>query len=343
LLRVAPEMAQRKMTNQYDGTDGNFPLFVASGSHDYSQERVSIVQELLRVAPEMARERANNGDFPLIVAARKQHLGIVQELLRVAPEMAREHGHNGDFPLLSAIFSTQRQKCDSRVSIVQELLRVAPEMARERANNGDFPLIVAARNQHLGIVEELLRVAPEMARERANNGDLPLIVAVRNQHLGIVEELLRVAPEMVKERHVLRVAIGRNDPKLVRALLSEEGPTPSPHIEFLLTSISEESKWTSQRVRARASRVESHVRQHHPEVIFRRVLKDAEQRGWVMRSGASWIGLAPFLQPGDLCMQCPKETRNGRFDDADGNYYCEDCWLSLGFDSMGLFSLSRNK
>jgi len=212
LIQAAPDMA------------GNSLLMIA-----IKEGSLSLVQHVLRLAPESVRTRTATGDFPLLRALnipaymcmRATPL-IVDELLRAAPEMVRECDDNGVFPLLCAAGNHS----GGEMALVNKLLDLAPEMARHSSRNGQFPLLVAASfNVRGDFVRCLLRAAPEMARNCDRLGHFPLLGATMKHGADLVRDLLKIAPEMAsksdeKGSFPLQAAVKRGDGEIVRELLS---------------------------------------------------------------------------------------------------------------------------
>eukprot|EP01048_Picozoa_sp_COSAG05_P006988 COSAG05_NODE_477_length_9434_cov_1.772319_2_plen_428_part_00 len=156
----------------------------------------NIIDALLKVFPEAAREKDPFGDTPLMVALKQNTSGkdprTALQVLASYPEAAAEPGSLGDLPLDHVL------QHGANKELVQKLLDANPAAAREKNKGlGQLPLMVALRrNVDWEVIALIVKAYPEAAREADLFGYLPLQVAMNHysQRKDLIELLKSHTP-----------------------------------------------------------------------------------------------------------------------------------------------------
>jgi len=171
----------------YEAENGAFPLLLAA-----QQGHAECVQLLLDALPEGAdlnKENRTNGSFPLLMAAQNGHAECVQLLLDAGAGPAQTH-REGAFPLLMAA-QEGHAKC---VRLLLDALPEGADLNKEDSKDGTFPLFMAAQQSHAECVQLLLDAGADPAKTHTDGG-FPLLLAAQQGHAECVRLLLDALPE----------------------------------------------------------------------------------------------------------------------------------------------------
>jgi len=207
MLQACPEAAYAAFPGPVHGEAGGLALHLAMKGI----VSAGVVDALLRVHPEAARNLNANGETPLHLAIRRElPPRRVEALLQACPAAAMTKTVEGDLPLHLAVVEPQAPQ-----RVIDLLLYTSPEAVLERNASGNTPLHLALAQitvmEDLGLFDfadsepdntsvetvlALLKACPEAAKLPDPHGNFPLHLAVRvSAPPEVLRALLHVHPE----------------------------------------------------------------------------------------------------------------------------------------------------
>lgn len=193
--------------------DGTFPLYLAAR---FGYEDLAAV--LTGYGCDPNRIRGNDGGFPLLIAVDYNHLGIVKILLDSGANANQFSNEIGGDALTAA-------SARGNSEIVHLLLKRGANRNLVDQELGKIPLIMAAQDGHLEIVEALLAAGANPSFADHELGNFPLVMAAQNDHQESVEALLAggADPNQIQEQNgcfALQVASLFGHGKIVSSLIA---------------------------------------------------------------------------------------------------------------------------
>ncbi|CAN0898256.1 Ankyrin repeat-containing protein At5g02620 [Linum grandiflorum] len=179
-----------------------------------------LVDDILKVRPEMVQAENKNLETPLHEACRQGNLIIVLILLEAHPWgacklnfqnqttlfIASRNGHldvvkillrqpwllgiEDDVPESSLHVAASKGHTD----VAREILHASPNLAHQIDTNGCNPLHHSCSKGHLDITSMLLKHDIDMALQLNNSGHTPLHLAAINGHVQTLKAFLEIAP-----------------------------------------------------------------------------------------------------------------------------------------------------
>lgn len=190
-----------------------------------------IVQSLLAIAPQTAREQDGEGNTALYISLLKKNVyrvtrfSIVQKLLWLHPSAAGIVDEWGCTPLHTAMENL------ADPSLVLALLRSHPESTTQRDHEGNLPLhwVLHHYSTSPHLVAEIIRPFPDAAGLKSGHNLTPLHISLHRHHnASIIHMLLELSPSATHERQpitgdtALHLSIRYGYPmRIVRALVDE--------------------------------------------------------------------------------------------------------------------------
>ncbi|XVE50531.1 hypothetical protein DITRI_Ditri01bG0169900 [Diplodiscus trichospermus] len=193
----------------------------------------TIVTEIYSRCGSFLTKQNLDGDTPLHVAARTDHLSIVDFLLREIFSSTRREPEEDEIISKFQILRMGNKENNTvlheavsnrHLSLVQLLLKVDPKLACLENFSGESPLYLAAREGMLEIVNEILTSTNNSSAHGGSEGQTALHAAVIERHHGIMQALLTAKPELIREvdyhgRTSLHYAASLRDLQTVKQLL----------------------------------------------------------------------------------------------------------------------------
>ncbi|XP_047940309.1 ankyrin repeat-containing protein ITN1-like [Salvia hispanica] len=144
--------------------------------------QTSIVEQVLKLNPRLARISDTQKSSPLHIAAEEGHIEICQKLLSVAPEACWwRDGHDMN-PLHIAAMK-------GHVEIIEYLLQESPLPAMERLRCGGTILHLCVKHGQLVALKVLVERLGELVDAVDENGETILHLAVRSNQLETIKYL----------------------------------------------------------------------------------------------------------------------------------------------------------
>ncbi|KAL5781884.1 hypothetical protein ACOSP7_006913 [Xanthoceras sorbifolium] len=172
-----------------------------------TSEKVSIefVEEILGICPSLLLQVNAQGDTPLHVAAKFEHVAVVEVLIKLAKaqhvelesgigaarQMLRMTNNKGNTALHEAV----RNKV---ASVVRILVKEDPDFSYSANNCGETPLYIAAEIGFSSAVFELLETCSSATHE-GPNGKTALHAAARRNYRGLTKDILEKKKSLTKE------------------------------------------------------------------------------------------------------------------------------------------------
>ncbi|XP_057776344.1 ankyrin repeat-containing protein NPR4-like [Salvia miltiorrhiza] len=176
-------------------------------------KRVAIVEEVLKINPQLARDLDSQQSSPLHIAVAKGSLEIVKKLLSVAPEACWWRDCHDMNPIHIAAMN-------GHVDILEELLQECPLPAMERLHRGQTVLHLCVKHGQLDALKVLVNKLGEFVYAVDDDGETLSHLAVRCNQL----EILRYLWESNKIIRRKRNSMG----KTALEILDESPPATTP-------------------------------------------------------------------------------------------------------------------
>ncbi|XP_042043495.1 ankyrin repeat-containing protein At2g01680-like [Salvia splendens] len=144
----------------------------------------SIVEEVLKINPELALELDSKNSSSLHLAAARGNAGIAKRLLVIAPEMCWWRDGQDMNPLHVAAVKGNE-------AVLEEMLRQDSLAAAARLHRGQTVLHLCAKHRQLGTLKVLVKELGHLVGARDDDGETLLHFAVMDYQLEILEYLKR--------------------------------------------------------------------------------------------------------------------------------------------------------
>lgn len=144
---------------------------------------LGIVNELLRLWPELCKVCDSTNTSPLYSAAVKDHLAVVNAMLDADPTCVKIVRKNGK----TALHTAARY---GLTNMVKTLIEKDPEIVPIKDKKGQTALHMAVKGQNTTVVEELLLANHSILNERDKKGNTAIHIATRKCRSQIVSLLL---------------------------------------------------------------------------------------------------------------------------------------------------------
>ncbi|XP_047959859.1 ankyrin repeat-containing protein BDA1-like [Salvia hispanica] len=146
-----------------------------------NQGQEGIVEEVLKIKPELALELDSKGSSSLHLAAAIGIVGIAKRLLAIAPEMCWWRDGQDMNPLHVAAVK-------GNVAVLEEMLRQDSFAAAERLHRGQTVLHLCVKHRQLGTLMVLVDKLgdKDLVSAEDDNGETLLHFAVRTNQLEVV-------------------------------------------------------------------------------------------------------------------------------------------------------------
>ncbi|CAN0898255.1 BTB/POZ domain and ankyrin repeat-containing protein NPR1, partial [Linum grandiflorum] len=158
------------------------------------QGNPTIVLLLLEAHPWVACKLNYQNQTALFIASRNGHLDVVKILLR-QPWLL---GIEDDVPVSSLYVAASKGYTGNVklncIDIAREILHASPNLAHQIDTNGCNPLHHSCSKGHLDITRMLLKHDTDMALQLNNSGHTPLHLAAINGHVQTLKAFLEIAP-----------------------------------------------------------------------------------------------------------------------------------------------------
>ncbi|KAL1551782.1 ankyrin repeat-containing protein-like protein [Salvia divinorum] len=175
-------LRQLLQTNQHLLDVVSFPCLKNVLHIAIKQGRESIVEEVLKINPELALELDSKNSSSLHLAAARGNVGIAKRLLAIAPEMCWWRDGQDMNPLHVAAVKGNE-------AVLEEMLRVDSFPAAARLHRGQTVLHLCVRHRQLGTLKVLVEELGHLVSARDDDGETLLHYAVMDNQLEIVEYL----------------------------------------------------------------------------------------------------------------------------------------------------------
>ncbi|GLT57428.1 hypothetical protein SLA2020_304000 [Shorea laevis] len=144
---------------------------------------LEIVEELLKIWPELCKSCDSSNTSPLYSAAVQDHLDVVNAMLRADPSCLRIVRKNGK----TALHNAARY---GHLRIVKALIDCDPGIVSIKDKKGQTALHMAVKGQCPFVVELILLADPAILNERDKKGNTAVHIATRKCRPQIVSLLL---------------------------------------------------------------------------------------------------------------------------------------------------------
>ncbi|XP_047968407.1 ankyrin repeat-containing protein At5g02620-like [Salvia hispanica] len=147
------------------------------------QGKESIVEEVLKIDPELALDVDSNNSSSLHIAAAKRNVEITKRLLSVAPEMCWWRDRHDMNPIHLAAMKGNEE-------VLKEMLQLDLAPARERAHRGQTALHLCVKHCQIETLKVLVEKMGDLVEAKDDDGETLLHLAVRSNRLEIVRYLV---------------------------------------------------------------------------------------------------------------------------------------------------------
>ncbi|XP_047946659.1 ankyrin repeat-containing protein At2g01680-like [Salvia hispanica] len=187
--------------------------------------QTSIVEQVLKINPQLARISDSQESSPLHLAATGGHIEIASTLLSVAPEMCWWRDKQGMNPIHVAAMN-------GHVEILEILLLESSMPAMERLHRGQTVLHLCVKHAQLRALKVLVEKLGELVCVKDDDGDTLLHLAARCGKLETIEYLV--------EKKALKLRTTNAMGKTALQILIESPPTTVNYLKMkrLLTDVS---------------------------------------------------------------------------------------------------------
>ncbi|GKV27306.1 hypothetical protein SLEP1_g36492 [Rubroshorea leprosula] len=144
---------------------------------------LEIVEELLKIWPELCKSCDSSNTSPLYSAAIQDHLDVVNAMLRADPSCLHIVRKNGK----TALHNAARY---GLLRIVKALIDCDPGIVSIKDKKGQTALHMAVKGQCIFVVEQILCADPAILNERDKKGNTAVHIATRKCRPQIVNQLL---------------------------------------------------------------------------------------------------------------------------------------------------------
>ncbi|XP_057776321.1 ankyrin repeat-containing protein At2g01680-like [Salvia miltiorrhiza] len=145
--------------------------------------QVSIVEEVLKINPRLARISDSQKSSPLHIAVEEGKLEMVKRLLSVAPETCWWRDDQG----MNAVHVAAVR---GRVEILEEMLQLDLLPAMERLHRGQTVLHLCVKHRQLSTLKVLVHKFDEFVGAKDDDGETLLHLAARSNHEEITRYLV---------------------------------------------------------------------------------------------------------------------------------------------------------
>lgn len=174
--------------NRQRDENGNTPLLLAAANG-----HLSMVQNLIENANVSLITKNNFGSTALLLAAANGHIPVVQYLLENTDSKITEKNYYGDTALLLAA-------AYGHIPMTVYLLENTDAKITEQNQNGSTPLLAAAAYGHVPMVKYLLENTASHISERSHSGYTALLIAASYGHIALLKYLLEHTDSHISER-----------------------------------------------------------------------------------------------------------------------------------------------
>ncbi|XP_047946689.1 ankyrin repeat-containing protein ITN1-like [Salvia hispanica] len=169
--------------------------------------QTSIVEQVLKLNPQLARISDSEKSSPLHIAAAGGHVEIASKLLSVAPEMCWRRDDQGMNPIHVAAMN-------GHVEILEILLLESCMPAMERLHRGQPVLHLCVKHAQLRALKVLVEKLGELVCAKDDDGDTLLHLAARCGQLETIEYLVENKALNLRTRN----AIGKTAHQILKEI-----------------------------------------------------------------------------------------------------------------------------